>query len=101
VLCFDTLEFDGDLFTRNDIGTQVDVTKTSTPNFSADAIFVADPKILFKDRLAGINEEAASSTQIADMGGGGKVGGFSSFFSNKTIAKRAQMPSQHCTMFKG
>jgi hypothetical protein len=51
VFGLDALELDGNFFTRDDIGAQVDVTETSATNFPADAVLVPDPKIL-SDRVS-------------------------------------------------
>lgn len=56
MLGLDTFQFDGDFFPRNDVCAQIDVTKTSTPDFSADAVLIADPKILLKERSADSGE---------------------------------------------
>jgi hypothetical protein len=49
VLGLDRLKLDCNLFTRDDIGTEVDITEAATTNFAADAVLVADAKILPKD----------------------------------------------------
>lgn len=46
VLGLDALELDSDLFARDDVGAQVDITKGSGPNLAADAVFVTDSEIL-------------------------------------------------------
>jgi len=45
VLGFDTLELDGNLFSGDDVRTEVDVTETATANLTANAVFVAHAKI--------------------------------------------------------
>jgi hypothetical protein len=46
VLGLDRLEFDGNLFTRDDVGTKVDITEAATSDLTTDAVLVADAKIL-------------------------------------------------------
>lgn len=46
VLGLDTLKLDGDLFTGDDVGSKVDITKTSATDLSANTVFVANAKIL-------------------------------------------------------
>lgn len=46
MLGFDTLQLDGDLFTRDDISTDVDIAKGAGANLATDAVFVTDPQIL-------------------------------------------------------
>lgn len=52
MLGLDTFKFDGNFFSRDDIGAQIDVTKTSTSDFSADTVLVADPKILITPNVS-------------------------------------------------
>ena len=42
VLGLDTFKLDGDFFSRDDVGAQVDITETSTTDLAADAVFVPD-----------------------------------------------------------
>lgn len=46
VLGLDALELDGDLFSGDDVGTEVDVTERTGSNLSADPVLVADAQIL-------------------------------------------------------
>lgn len=46
MLCLDALELDGNFLTRDNVGSEVDVTKRSTTNLAADAVFVAYTEIL-------------------------------------------------------
>jgi hypothetical protein len=46
VLGLDTLELDGNLFARDDVGSEVDITKTTTADLSSDTVFITDAKIL-------------------------------------------------------
>lgn len=46
VLGLDALELDGDLFSGDDVGAQVDVTERSGADLAADAVFVTDSEIL-------------------------------------------------------
>jgi hypothetical protein len=46
VLGLDALELDGNLLTRYDVGSEVDITERTTTDLTADAVFVADAKIL-------------------------------------------------------
>jgi len=48
VLCLDALELDGDLFTRDDVGAEVDITEGSAANLAANAVLVTNAKILQK-----------------------------------------------------
>jgi hypothetical protein len=48
MLGLDTFQFDGNFFARNDVCAKIDVTKTATPDLSADAVFVANAEILSK-----------------------------------------------------
>ena len=48
VLCFDAFELDGNLLTRDDVRSEIDVTETAGAYLAADAVFVADPEILFE-----------------------------------------------------
>jgi len=45
VLGLDALELDGDLFTRDDVGAEVDVAEGAGTDLAADAVLVADPEI--------------------------------------------------------
>jgi hypothetical protein len=44
----DRFELDGNLFTRDDVGAQVDITKTTTANLPSNAVFVSDTQILIE-----------------------------------------------------
>jgi hypothetical protein len=57
VLCLDGLKLDGNLFTRDDIGTKVDITEAAASDFTTNAVLVADTKILQKDRSVNICEQ--------------------------------------------
>jgi hypothetical protein len=46
VLGLDALEFDGNVFTRDNIGSEVDVTKGPTTDLTTDAVFITYTKIL-------------------------------------------------------
>ena len=46
VLGLDTLKFDGDLFARDDVCAKINVTEAAATNLTANAVFVADSKIL-------------------------------------------------------
>ena len=46
VFGLDGFELDGNLFARDDVGAQVDITKTAAADLAADAVFVTDSKIL-------------------------------------------------------
>ena len=46
MLGLDRFELDGDFFPRDDVGTKVDVAETTTANLTANAVFVANTKIL-------------------------------------------------------
>jgi hypothetical protein len=46
VLGLDTLELDGDLFARDDVGAQVNVTERSGTDLAADTVLVTDSEIL-------------------------------------------------------
>jgi hypothetical protein len=46
VLGLDALKLDGNLFTRDNVGTEVDVTEGTTTDLAADAVLVANAKIL-------------------------------------------------------
>lgn len=46
VLGLDALELDGDLLTRDDVGSEVDVSERSTTNLAANTVLVADAEIL-------------------------------------------------------
>jgi hypothetical protein len=46
VLGLDTLELDGNLFARDDVGSEVNVTETTTTDLTTNAVFVSDAKIL-------------------------------------------------------
>lgn len=45
VLGLDALELDSDFLARDDVGSKVNITETSTTNLSADTVFVAHAKI--------------------------------------------------------
>ena len=51
VLGLDALELDGDFLAGNDVGSEVDITKGSTTDLSADTVLVTDAEIL-RGRLA-------------------------------------------------
>ncbi len=46
VLGLDGLELDGNLLTRDNVGTQVDITKRAGTDLSTDAVLVTDTEIL-------------------------------------------------------
>jgi hypothetical protein len=46
VLGLDALELDGDLFTRDDVGSKVDVSEGATTDLSTNAVLVAYAEIL-------------------------------------------------------
>lgn len=46
VLSLDRLELDGNLFARDDIGSEVNISKTTTADLPADTVFISDAKIL-------------------------------------------------------
>lgn len=46
VLGLDALELDGDLLSRDDVGSEVDVSERARANFASDAVLVTDAKIL-------------------------------------------------------
>lgn len=46
VLSLDTLELDGNLFTGDNVGSQVDVAERTATDLAADAVLVADTEIL-------------------------------------------------------
>lgn len=46
VLRLDALELNGNLFTRDDVGSEVDITERTTTDLTADAVLVADAEIL-------------------------------------------------------
>lgn len=48
MLGLNALKLDGNLFTRDDVGTEVNVTKGTAANLTADAVFVTYAKILKK-----------------------------------------------------
>jgi hypothetical protein len=48
VLGLDTLKLDGNLFTRDDVGSEIDITKRSTTDLTTDTVFIADAKILHR-----------------------------------------------------
>ena len=52
VLCLDGFEFNGNLLARNDIGTEVNITKRTRSNLAADAILVTDAKVLSEGQLS-------------------------------------------------
>jgi len=45
VLGLDRLQLNGNLLARDDVGSEVDITETSTTDLTTDAVFVADAKI--------------------------------------------------------
>jgi hypothetical protein len=54
VLSLNRLKLDGNLFTRDDVGSEVDVTETTTSDLTTDTVFIADAKIL-QDRHVSIH----------------------------------------------
>lgn len=46
MLGFDGLELDGNLFARNDVGSQIDITERTRTNLAANAVLVTDAKVL-------------------------------------------------------
>jgi len=46
VLGLDRLKLDGNLFTGDDVGAEVDITEAATSDLTTDAVLVADAKIL-------------------------------------------------------
>lgn len=49
MLGLDGLEFDSNFFARNDIGSKVDVTKTTATDLAADAVLVTNAEILWNN----------------------------------------------------
>ena len=47
VLGLDTLELDSNLLSRNDVGSEIDITEGSATNFSSDAVLVTNAEILY------------------------------------------------------
>jgi hypothetical protein len=45
VLSLDRLKLDGNLFARDDVGAEIDITETSTSDFATDTVLVAYAKI--------------------------------------------------------
>lgn len=45
VLGLDALELDGDFLPRDDVGTEIDVTKATASDLTADAVFITDSQI--------------------------------------------------------
>ena len=52
VLSFDTLKLDGNLFARDDVGSEVDITERTTTDLTTDAVFIADTKILQRSHVS-------------------------------------------------
>jgi len=52
VLGLDTLKLDGNLFTGDDVGSEVDVTETTTTDLTTNAVFIADAKILGRRKVS-------------------------------------------------
>jgi len=46
MLGLDRLKLDGNLFTRNDVGSEVDVTEGAASDLTTDAVFITNAKIL-------------------------------------------------------
>jgi hypothetical protein len=46
VLGLDALELDGNLFTRDDVGSEVNVTEGTATDFTTDTVFITHAKIL-------------------------------------------------------
>lgn len=46
MLGLDALELDGNLLTRDDVGSEVDVTEGARSDLTADTVFVTDSQIL-------------------------------------------------------
>jgi hypothetical protein len=46
VLCLDALELDGDLFSRDNVGSEIDITEGSTTDLTTDTVLIAYAKIL-------------------------------------------------------
>ena len=63
VLGLDALELDGDLLSRDDIGSEVDVSERSTTNLAANTVLVADAEIL-ESRVSMFECKALKSGQI-------------------------------------
>lgn len=51
VLGLDALELDGNLFSRDDVGAEVDITERTRSDFSADTVLVTDAQILIEQVL--------------------------------------------------
>ena len=52
VLGLDALELDGNLFTRDDVGSEVNVAEGATTDFTTDTIFITDAKILQEEKVS-------------------------------------------------
>jgi hypothetical protein len=50
MLGLDALELDGDLFARDDVGAEVDITERTGTDLATDPVFVADTKVLDIER---------------------------------------------------
>lgn len=62
MLSLDRLKLDSNLFTRDDVGTKVDITKGTTTDLSTNAVFITHAKILQRDeRLALCNDDDVSN----------------------------------------
>ena len=46
MLGLDGFELDGYLFARDNVGAEIDIAEATTTNFTANAVLVADAKIL-------------------------------------------------------
>lgn len=58
MLSLDRLKLDGNFFTRDNVGTEVDITERTTTNLSTDAVFITDTQILSRDqKLAYCDDE--------------------------------------------
>jgi hypothetical protein len=46
VFGLDALKLDGNLLAGNDVGAEIDITKTATSDLAADPVLVTDAKVL-------------------------------------------------------
>jgi hypothetical protein len=52
VLGLDALELDGNLFTRDDVGSEVNVTEGTATDFTTDTVFITHAEILQEEKVS-------------------------------------------------
>lgn len=67
MLGLDALELDGNLFSGDDVGTEIDITKGTRSDLSANTVFITDTQVLFKVRSVDVSKESKMADDVHTM----------------------------------